>query len=54
MMKNKIKEFARKFVKSEANKAAVKNANSACGWWLYHGEPSNIEKYLPLATYWNR
>ncbi len=45
MMKNKIKEFARKFVKSEANKAAVKNANSACGWWLYQPkQPESVKK----------
>ena len=45
MIKNKIKEFARKLVKSEANKAAIKNANSACGRWLYQPkQPESVKK----------
>lgn len=45
MLKNKIKKFMCKLVKSEANKAAVKNANSACGWWLYQPkQPESVKK----------
>lgn len=45
MFKNKIREIACKLVKSNAEKAAKKNANSTCGWWLYQPEqPESVKK----------
>lgn len=45
MFKDKIKEIVCKVVKSKAYKAAEKNANSACGWWLYQPkQPESVKK----------
>lgn len=45
MFKNKIREITCRLVKSRAEKAAVKNANSTCEWWFYQPEqPKSVKK----------
>lgn len=45
MFKNKIRGVISRLVKSRAEKAAVKNANSVCGWWFYQPEqPMSVKK----------
>lgn len=45
MLKNKIKEITCRLIKSRAEKAAVKNANSTCEWWFYQSkQPKSVKK----------
>ncbi len=45
MLKNKIKNLTCKAIKAEAQKNAVKNANSVCNWLFYQSEqPESVKK----------
>lgn len=45
MLKNKIREFTCRLIRSRAEKTAVKNANSVCDWWFYQPEqPKSVKK----------
>jgi hypothetical protein len=46
MLKLKLKNNAQKIMRKISYQAAVKNANTACGWWQHQPEQPNAVKKL--------
>lgn len=45
MLKDKIKGSVKTVVKKMSYQTAVKNANTACGWWQHQPEqPKSVKK----------